>query len=316
MDPHLYALELGESHDYRPVRAKAAVGWHASAAGAGNSSPASIITDGVPLDFVPFLEEAEVVVHDSKLGGRQIKAMLLPFVLREETALLDETANEAAIGLTVGDKSELPLSVLQGGARNAQPSSSEAAASEVPPSSSVVAAVDAPYCDAKPKTPPAASEEIALLPASETRLCTVELVQWPAELAFDLLRITAHPSESGQDEDLPLTLAFCSAALERGQPLLVLFDLRDGRTPPFWSCQGLINTVVEWASAHARQWDGQVQGLAIIVPGQIVRAFLNMITGPGLLNPPQPVRYCETVEEALAFFRPIREARSYEKDHY
>ena len=47
--------------------------------------------------------------------------MLLPFVLREETALLDETANEAAIGLTVGDKSELPLSVLQGGARNAQP---------------------------------------------------------------------------------------------------------------------------------------------------------------------------------------------------
>ena len=102
----------------------------------------------------------------------------------------------------------------------------------MPPSSSVVAAVDAPYCDAKPKTPHAASEEIALLPASETRLCTVELVQWPAELAFDLLRISAHPSESGQDEDLPLTLAFCSAALERGQPLLVLFDLRDGRTPP------------------------------------------------------------------------------------
>lgn len=162
---------------------------------------------------------------------------------------------------------------------------------------------------------PAAIKEVALLAPSVTGACTVEVVQRPSQqLAFTLLRITAHGNYNDAESDLTRSLAACSKAVERAEPLLALYDLRDATMPPFWSSQSLVNVAVEWADAHARQWDTHNQGSAIVLPSAIVRAFLNMITG--MLKPPQPVLYCASVDEALDFLGSIREAHSYVKDHY
>ena len=66
-----------------------------------------------------------------------------------------------------------------------------------------------------------------------------------------------------------------------------------------------------WADANARQWDEHVQGIAIVLANPLVRSFAAMVTK--MMQPPQPISWCATEAEALAFLGSIRVARSYVK---
>lgn len=48
------------------------------------------------------------------------------------------------------------------------------------------------------------------------------------------------------------------------------------------------------------------------LPSQVLRSFLEMVSS--MLAPPQPLRYCADVDEAMDFLAGVRVARSYAKD--
>ena len=76
----------------------------------------------------------------------------------------------------------------------------------------------------------------------------------------------------------------------------------------------LLSLCVKWADDHARQWDDQVQGLAVVISNPVARAFLNTINR--LLQPPEPITYVAGNEEAMSFLGKIRVRRSYVKASY
>ena len=155
-----------------------------------------------------------------------------------------------------------------------------------------------------------------LLPSVTTPVVSVALESHPPhDLAFSLLRITAHPGDFYEDlQAIPNVNAFCDEALKLGTPLLVLYDFEHGRLPPLLLGKQLLSLCVKWADDHARQWDDQVQGLAVVISNPVARAFLNTINR--LLQPPQPITYVASKEEAMSFLGKIRVRRSYVKASY
>jgi len=128
-------------------------------------------------------------------------------------------------------------------------------------------------------------------------------------LAFPLLRIRTTGKDCNE-EDLTPTLAFCDATLRRGEPFLVLFDLRDTgtlRPPPF----SLVRKVFSWANSVAVQWDTHVQGIGILMTSSVMRPLLEMATK--IMKPPQPMVYAASDSEALAFLAQQRTIRSHAK---
>jgi len=130
----------------------------------------------------------------------------------------------------------------------------------------------------------------------------------PSALSFPLLRIHTTGGDCNEPDITP-SLAFCDATLRRGEPVVVLFDLRaTGKLrPPPWS---LVRKVFDWAHSVAREWDTHVQGIGILMGGA-VRPLLQLVTR--VMRPPQPIIYAGTDEEALAFLARLREVRSHVK---
>ena len=133
-----------------------------------------------------------------------------------------------------------------------------------------------------------------------------------ASLAFPVLhfRTTGEGfgAPSAATADFARVLDFIISHLKKPEPepFLVLYDFRVSRWPPVALCtQG-----VRAADAHAKAWDGAVQGIAAIIESSVARAFLGMIVK--LLKPPQPIAVCKTPEEASKFLASIRQARVYE----
>ena len=193
-----------------------------------------------------------------------------------------------------------------------------------------------------------------MLPAVSTPICRVALETYPDHmLAFPLLRITARSSGAYRDnDDIPRCLHLCGVALSLGEPLLTLYDFGEARMPPYAlgkklvqvsqrtssahlahglyflsvslslthslsrspAVRALAQICVRWADEHAEQWDTHVQGLCIIIGNPFVRGTLNLLTK--MLQPPQPIRYCATAEEALDFLSSVRVVKSYVKDSY
>lgn len=131
----------------------------------------------------------------------------------------------------------------------------------------------------------------------------------PPQLAFRLLRVRTTGADA-QAEDVYPTLGFFDAALECGQPMLVLFDFRATaslRPPPL----ALLRAVFSWAHANAVSWDVHVQGIAVLMSNAAVRPLLQFVTR--ILQPPQPMLYCGTEHEALTFLAQQRTVRSHLK---
>lgn len=147
----------------------------------------------------------------------------------------------------------------------------------------------------------------------ESPICTATLEQRP-RLAFALLRLTARAGELRSEADLSVILDACGAAIARRAPLLVLLDLRDARPPPLAHLRPLLHAIFAWLDAHARAWDERVQGLAMVLSGAIVRGVV--AAAARLLQPPQPLLCCASVDEALDFLSTMRRARSYVKGGY
>ena len=157
---------------------------------------------------------------------------------------------------------------------------------------------------------------LLLLPPTSTPVCRTWLERRRTQLAFGVLRITVQGGEilGNLHSEVAQHLTVCDAALLRGEPLLVLFDLAEGQLPPFSYARPLLNQLAAWAGANAHEWDSLVQGLAIVLTSPIARGFLQ--TATALMQPPQPIAYCADVPAALDFLGGIREARSYVKGDY
>ena len=158
------------------------------------------------------------------------------------------------------------------------------------------------------------SEVRVVLPLVVTPIATCHVERRPGQLAFGLLRNTATGGEYGDNDDIPRLLRVWDAALELGEPMLVLYDFTSGHAPPFLLGGKLLQPCFRWANENARAWDTHVQGLAFVIPSPIVRRFLEMLTR--MLAPPQPIRYCADLDEALIFLGGVRVARSYVKAAY
>jgi len=147
-----------------------------------------------------------------------------------------------------------------------------------------------------------------------TPIGTVSVERRPGQFAFCLLRHTATDREYRDNDDIPRLLHVWDAAMQLGEPLLVLSDFTDGRSPPLLLAGKLLQPCLRWAHKNARAWDAHVQGIALVIPSPMVRRFLETLTR--MLAPPQPVRCFAGLEEAVAFLRDVRIVRSYVKASY
>ena len=211
------------------------------------------------------------------------------------------------LGPCLGLEPEMFANVFSDGAGKQLKTSPRTATSPPASPTSIATPIDM-LASAKPSDAPR-----AVLPPVHTSLASAAFLSHP-ELAFHLLRLTANGGAYGENEDIPRCLQLCDAVLERGEPLLALYDLSKGRLPPFGLGRTLLHTCLLWADEHASAWDAQVQGMAFVVPNAFVRGFLNMVKG--VVNPPQPLRYCADEREALTFLSAVRCARSYQKASY
>ena len=165
--------------------------------------------------------------------------------------------------------------------------------------------------DALPLQPSAstgAAEE--LLPPVCTPFLNISLEARPA-LAYPLLRLQMTgepfglPAAAEADLDSLLDFAFVKT-LSREEPILVMYDFRVGQLPP-WA---MAKQAIKAADLHAKEWDAQVQGIACVITSSVmVSGFMSMLTK--ILRPPQPVQFCNTPEEGLAFLHSIREAQAF-----
>jgi len=149
----------------------------------------------------------------------------------------------------------------------------------------------------------------ALRPLATEAPPHAEALALACPLAFPLLRIRTTGAEAA-DADVTPTLAFIDAALGRGAPFVVLFDLRATtslRPPPF----ALLRKVFAWANAAAKPWDAQVKAIGVLMSNAAVRPLLQLVTR--VMNPPQPMTYCAEEAEALAFLAQQRPERDHAK---
>jgi len=147
--------------------------------------------------------------------------------------------------------------------------------------------------DVSPATP-----DHHLLPPSLTTALHSELLDAsPLGLRFALLRIRT-TGEPCTEVSLTPTLAFCDAALRRGQPFFFLLDCsQTGRfvAPPL-SC---LRMVYDWANRNATVWDALGQAIGIVMTNEVMRPLLSLATR--LMKPPQPIAYAHSETRALAF---------------
>ena len=155
------------------------------------------------------------------------------------------------------------------------------------------------------------------MPAVKTPIGTVAFESYmsPHPLAFPVIRVAAHGGTFHDDDVIPRMLEASQRILDGGQPMLCLYDFREGRLPPLHLTPKLLGYTTAWADRNARAWDDQVQGIVVVLYNPLVRHFLAGLTR--VLQPPQPIAYCADMEEALDFLSTIRgPARSFVKDHY
>ena len=112
------------------------------------------------------------------------------------------------------------------------------------------------------------------------------------------------PAAAEADLERLLDFAFVKT-LSRGEPIVVMYDFRVGQLPP-WA---MAKQAIKAADLHAKEWDARVQGIACVTSSVMISGFMSMLTK--ILRPPQPVQFCNTVEEGLAFLRGIREAKAF-----
>jgi len=150
---------------------------------------------------------------------------------------------------------------------------------------------------------------VYLYPPVITPFMHVTLESRPTH-AFPVLRMRTTGEGYGSPEqaaaDFSRCIQFCIGLLERRERFLVLYDFRVSRWPPVALCtQG-----VREADAHAKAWDTCAQGIACVIDSMIARSFLQMLLK--VLQPPQPVTFCSSPDEGLAFLGNIREAQVFE----
>mmetsp|Transcript_36926 Transcript_36926/g.61195 ORF Transcript_36926/g.61195 Transcript_36926/m.61195 type:complete len:516 (-) Transcript_36926:269-1816(-) len=129
----------------------------------------------------------------------------------------------------------------------------------------------------------------------------------PVDIGFGTFQLEKHPDlklarlqliarkERITDAGAEAALALFRQVLERGEPMTVMYDVRNLSVPS----SNQLRMGIDWVKRNSHLLDEYLQGIVVILTSWVVQTVANFLLN--IFRPPQPVRVCKNEHEALQF---------------